>query len=70
MTPLENIEQTRAIEGCVFYENLRPNQQLDVIAYGALLQNHLKTCILRVFFHLNLASKGDQNTIYLFQSSN
>ena len=87
MTPLGNIGRTRIIGGYFFYENLRPNQQLDVIEYGVLLQNLLKTFIFRVFscylpnqmknftlsrlfFHLYLASKGDQNTFYLFQSSN
>ena len=87
MTPLGNIGRTRIIGGYFFYENLRPNQQLDVIEYGVLLQNLLKTLIFRVFscylpnqmknftlsrlfFHLYLASKGDQNTFYLFQSSN
>ena len=86
MTPLKNIQQTRAKEG-IFYENLRPNHQLDVIGYKVLLQNFLKTFICRIFscylpnqmknftvsrlfFYLYLASKGDQNTFYLFQSSN
>jgi hypothetical protein len=87
ITPLKNIQRTRAIEGYSFYENLRPNQQLDVIGYKVLVKNLLKTFIFRVFscylpnrmknftlsrlfFYLYLASKGDQNTFYLFQSSN
>jgi hypothetical protein len=32
MTPLKNIKGTRTIKGYFFYENLRPNQQLDVHA--------------------------------------
>ncbi len=40
----------RAIEGYFFYENLRLNQQLDVIEYGGVLQNLLKTFIFRGFF--------------------
>jgi hypothetical protein len=87
MTPLKNIQRTRTIKGYLFYENLRPNQQLDVLGYMGFLQNLLKTFIFKVFsfylpnrmknftlsglfFHLYLASKGDQNTFYLFQSSN
>ena len=30
--PLTNIQGTRRIKGYFFYENLRPNQQLDVHA--------------------------------------
>ena len=48
--PLKNIGLTRAIEGYFFYENLRLNQQLDVIEYGGVLQNLLKTFIFRGFF--------------------
>ena len=50
MTPLGNIGRTRIIEGYIFYENLRPNKQLDVIEYGVLLQNLLNTFIFRGFF--------------------
>ena len=87
MTPLKNIGRTRAIVGYFFYENLRLNQQLDVIEYGVLLQklliffifrvfscylpNRMKDFTLsRLFSYLYLASEGDQNTFYLFQSSN
>jgi hypothetical protein len=56
--PLKNIQQTRAIEGYFFYENLRPNQQLDVIGYKLLLQYLLKTFIFRFF--LLLFAKPDE----------
>jgi hypothetical protein len=59
MTPLSNIGRTRKIKGYFFYENLRPNQQLDVIEYGVLLQNRLKTFIFRGFFLL--FAKSDEN---------
>ena len=82
---LRNIQRTRTIKGYFFYENLRPNQQLDVLGYKGFLQNLLKTFIFRIFschlpnwmknftpsrlfLYLYLASKGDQNTFYLFQS--
>ena len=50
--PLKNIGRTRAIEWYFFYENLRPNQQQDVIEYGVLLQNLLNFFIFRVVFLL------------------
>ena len=49
MTPLKNIGRTRAIEGHVLNENLWPKLQLDVLGYKVLLQNILKTFILRIF---------------------
>ena len=33
MTPFRNIQGTRNINGYFFYENLRPNQQLDALGY-------------------------------------
>ena len=39
MTPLRIIQGTRDIKGYLFYENLRPNQQLDVQAMYGLDEN-------------------------------
>ena len=43
--PLKNTVRSRAIAGYFSNENLRPNQQLDVIGYNVLLQVLLKTFI-------------------------
>ena len=86
MTPLGNIQGTRNIKGYFFYENLRPNQQLDVQAMYGLLQNLLKTFIFRVFschlpnwmknftlsrlFLYLYLASKGDQNTYLFQSSN
>jgi hypothetical protein len=46
---LEETKGNRAIVGYFFYENLRPNQQLNVIGYKVLLQNLLKLLFLGFF---------------------
>ena len=38
MTPLRNIQGTKTIKGYFFYENLRPNQPLDVLGHTGFVQ--------------------------------
>ena len=50
VTPPQKYSAKQGNRWVFLNENVRPNQQLDVIEYGVLLQNLMKTFIFRCFF--------------------